>query len=81
MNEVIRVDEAFNAIVAEFDMTAAEAVGMGADTSAAGLDAAPADPTTFETLARTPDAIRDNMTRLIITNDTTDYTMPEGEKD
>lgn len=81
MSEVISVDEAFDAMVSNLDITAAEALGMGVDAPGERPDAMPADPTTFESLARTPDAIRDNMTRLMVSNTTSDYTMPEGEKD
>ena len=81
MSEVICVDEAFAAMVSELDITAAEVLGMGADVPGERPDARFADPTTFESLACTPDAIRDNMTRLAVANSTTNYTMPEGEKD
>lgn len=80
MIETSSLHEEFNNIVE--GLTAAEAVGA-ADLSVPGpiSEGQPAAPTTFEVLARTPDAIADSLTRLVVANSTTDYTMPEGEKD
>lgn len=78
MNEVISIDDQFNNIVAGQDMTVAEIAG--APELVAPYPMGPDEPTaatTFETLARSPDAIRGNMTRLVVMNSTTDYTMPD----